>query len=326
MMMMRKTGTATVAAMLFGGLLLATPAFAQVDLAGHWASRMHEDWGDRYHGPDAADFLGLPLSEDGLARALSYSSSQLAMPERMCMQYQPDYVVLGPQELQFWSEAEPIAGRVIAWHISGAGDREPLTIWMDGRPHPSENALHTYDGFSTGEWEGNTLIVYTTHMKAGPIRRNGVPTSDQTTLMWRMTLHDALLTITAFISDPVNLSESHVISRTWVSEPLLVERSRYGGPCNPAVELARFNATGAVPHYLPGQNPYANEVSKRYNVPLDAVQGKAETRYPEYRKKMKDAYVIPGRCVRYCCGWMPTAGEAGNNDAPGLNCIAPKAP
>ena len=141
--MMSTRTMAMTTAVLWVGLLLARPAFAQLDLSGEWASRMHEDWIDRFHGPDAVDFLGLPLNDEGRARALSYSSSQLAMRERICMQYQPDYVVLGPQNLLIWSEAEPVTGRLLAWHISGAGDREPLTVWMDGRPHPSANALHT---------------------------------------------------------------------------------------------------------------------------------------------------------------------------------------
>ena len=27
-------------------------------------------------------------------------------------------------------------------------------IWMDGRPHPPAYAPHTWQGFSTGQWEG----------------------------------------------------------------------------------------------------------------------------------------------------------------------------
>ena len=34
-------------------------------------------------------------------------------------------------------------------------------IWMDGRPHPPDFAAHTWQGFSTGEWDGNVLVVKT---------------------------------------------------------------------------------------------------------------------------------------------------------------------
>ena len=314
---MNQITTKTMA--LLGGLLLATPAFAQVDLSGAWGSRMHEDWGDRYHGPDAADYLGLPLNEDSRARALAYSSSQMAMPERMCLQYQPSYLETGPFAVTMWSEDEPVTGRLIAWHINGAGDRSPRTIWMDGRPHPSQHSLHTFGGFSTGVWEGNMLTVYTTHMKAGYLRRNGAPGSDETTITEHFARHGDLLAITAIIEDPVYLTEPHVISRTWVLDPNL-QQNRNGGPCYPAVEVARLDASGTVPHYLPGRNPYADEVSQRYNLPLEAVYGGANTLYPEYRKTLKENYRAPTRCVRYCCGWLGTAGIAGNHDAPELNC------
>ncbi len=51
-----------------------------------------------------------------------------------------------------------------------------------------------------------------------------------------------------------------------------------------------------------------------YNIPLEAVRGGAETMYPEYRKKLKDVYVAPEKCTRYCCG--------GGVVGPGsLNCV-----
>jgi len=35
-------------------------------------------------------------------------------------------------------------------------------IWMDGRTHPPEYAVHIWQGFSTGKWEGNILTIFTT--------------------------------------------------------------------------------------------------------------------------------------------------------------------
>ena len=37
-------------------------------------------------------------------------------------------------------------------------------------------------GFSTGEWQGGVLKVYTTHLKQGWHRRNGVPMSAKATM------------------------------------------------------------------------------------------------------------------------------------------------
>ena len=52
---------------------------------------------------------------------------------------------------------------------------------MDGRPHPSPNALHLAGGFATGKWEGDTLTARLTHLKTAWIRRGvGIPASDET--------------------------------------------------------------------------------------------------------------------------------------------------
>jgi hypothetical protein len=76
-------------------------------------------------------------------------------------------------------------------------------------------------------------------------------------------------------------------------------------PCSPEAEVVR--PEGLVPHLLPGKNPFTDEVTKMYHIPVEAVMGGADTMYPEYRKKLKDNYVAPAKCVRYCCGWGGTA-------------------
>ena len=48
-----------------------------------------------------------------------------------------------------------------------------------------------------------------------------------------------------------------------------------------------------------------NEVTERYNIPLEAVLGGPETMYPEYRKKLKDKYVMPPPCKEGCGGLRP---------------------
>ena len=52
--------------------------------------------------------------------------------------------------------ANRAAVEVLAWKISAAVDRAILTIWMDGRPHSSDDAVHPFAGFTTGVWEGKT--------------------------------------------------------------------------------------------------------------------------------------------------------------------------
>ena len=179
---MRSPILRTVLALVLLWVPSSRGAFAQSELAGSWAARNSEDISrDSY----PVDYVGIPLNAEGRLRALSYNESQLAMIERQCEGWPQFYFVQGPFGLRIWSEDDPIKGNAISYTIGGWEDRAPMTIWMDGRPHPSKYAEHTRGGFTTGTWEGTTLVTYTTHMKAGFIRKNGPPSSDQATMTSR---------------------------------------------------------------------------------------------------------------------------------------------
>ena len=81
---------------------------------------------------------------------------------------------------------------------------------MDGRPHPPAWAPHTWTGFSTGEWIGNTLKITTTHIKDGYLRRGGPQTSDLYTMTDYLTRHGDILSIVTVIDDPVYMDEPFV--------------------------------------------------------------------------------------------------------------------
>ena len=76
-------------------------------------------------------------------------------------------------------ERNPQTQQIVAIHEDISNFQQRRTFWMDGRPHPSQFAAHTWSGFSTGAWEGDTLRIETTHIKAGYLRRNGIAFSDQ---------------------------------------------------------------------------------------------------------------------------------------------------
>jgi hypothetical protein len=279
---------------------MSFPLLAQIDLAGSWSARNSSDALSNMPGPEPlpVDFLGLPLNDSGRAGALIHSPSQLSMPDRVCAFYSPTYMLIGPFSLRIYNETESRNGGTVAWVIGGWEDLAPMTIWMDGRPHPSKNAPHEMAGFTTGTWEDDVLTAYTTHMRAGIIRRNGAPSSDQTTMTTRFFRHGDLLTVTTRIDDPIYLTDPYYLTRTFelsVGPPIRT----VGQPCVQGDEGVR---EGEVPHFLPGENPFMNEMMKAYNIPVEAALGGAETMYPEYRKKLKDKYVIPEKCPRACGG------------------------
>ena len=278
-------------------LVSAASARAEVDLSGSWAARNHEDLMERVPGPYAVDYTGLPLNDEARERALSYSAAQQGMIERQCGLWPPPYIALGPFGLKIWNETDPTSGATVAWKIGAWEDRAGTTIWMDGRSHPGPNAPHTKSGFTTGEWQGDTLVTYTTHMPPGVIRRNGVPTSDQATMQMFFFRNGDLLTLLVVVDDPVYLSEPFMVSKDFQLDPAGPVRP-VGPPCVPGYEGE--STDGSVPHYLPGTNPSIDELTELYHIPREATLGGAATMYPEYRKKMKDGYVRPERCVRNC--------------------------
>src|SRR5881392_4175372 len=78
-------------------------------------------------------------------------------------------------------------------------------IYMDGRPHPPDWAPHTWSGFSTGRFEGNDLVITTTHLKESYIRRNGPSMSDRAKVTEWLSRHGDYLTVTTYIDDPIYL-------------------------------------------------------------------------------------------------------------------------
>src|SRR5262245_32117069 len=190
-------------AVLISCVIAATAAFAQVDLTGTGQRARENDHGN---APEPVDVLGMPVSADGRAKALSYDIAALSATERQCQMYPPFYAIVGPFPLQFVMVPDPVTQKLMAWKILGWGDRDETMIWMDGRPHPSSLAPHSHGGFTTGQWEGDTLTAVTTHAKLGDIKRHRGFSSDRATFTMRFNRHGDLLTVTGILEDPVYLA------------------------------------------------------------------------------------------------------------------------
>jgi len=278
--------------MLFSAAL---PALAEIDLSGSWTSKNHEDAMERGAGPNPDDWAGLPFNASGRAKALSFSQSTISMPERICWFQTQWHIAAGPFSLKIWSQADPVTGKVQAWIVGGWETRAPMTIWMDGRPHPSKNAPHDQTGFTTGVWNGDELVATTTHIKSGYIRRNGAASSDQATITTHFLRHGDLMTLALEMDDPIYLTEPYILTRSYMSTAVPVDTA--GPPCITGDEGVE---SGTVPHYLPGKNPFVDEMTKIYNIPSEAAMGGAETMYPEFRDKIKGKFTPPAPCKRNC--------------------------
>lgn len=199
--------------------VVSAPAFAQADLSGIWQPRFHEDQPERLPGPELGDYLGLPITEGARKWAESWDPSRLTVPEHQCQVHIAPYIYRGPMNFRIWEEKDPKTQDLIAIRQYISTYEQSRTIWMDGRPHPSPNAPHTWMGFSTGRWDGDMLTVTTTHIKQGWIRRNGLPQSDRVTLTEHFIRTGNIMTHVTVVRDPVYLTEPLVKSQNFVISP-----------------------------------------------------------------------------------------------------------
>jgi len=271
-----------VAAAIAVSMLLGGSALAHVDLAGGWGQRFHEDLPERGAGPDIGDYVGLPINDAARLRADSWDAGKWTMLERQCEPHPADYAPRGPASMRISSTVDPVSQDVVSWHTTMMWMLPHRTIHMDGRPRPSRYAQHSWQGFSTGEWEGDMLKVTTTHLKEGWLRRNGVPRSEKATLVEYFIRHGSYLTLVTIVKDPVYLTEPFVRTSNWVADPGF-QLSPFS--CIPTVEIER--ARDEVPHHLPGANQYLTEFAAKHALPVEAARGGAETMYPDYLSRLR---------------------------------------
>lgn len=265
--------------------LFSAHVHAEQDLSGYWDMVVHEDFTERFGvGPEIGNYTGLPINEAARLKTDSWDDSRLTMPEHQCQPHPSYYGFRGVGQLRILLDVDDATEEVVRIRTHIEWQEQARDIWMDGRPHPSRFAPHTWQGFSTGEWEGDTLKVTTTHLKAAWIRRNGLIISDEATMIDYFTLHEqgTLLTHITLLKDDNYLTEPLIRSQHF-RRTLQNRIAPY--PCDPVVEVIR--PEGVVPHYLPGQNPYLREFADEFGIPFEAARGGAETLYPEYFLELK---------------------------------------
>ena len=116
--------------------------------------------------PPLGDYLGIPFNAAGRLRSDTTAESIWGTPEYQCRPHSAPHQWRGLGGARILKEQDPLTRDVRAYHIQFMRSLD-RPVFMDGRPHPPAWAPHTWTGFSTGEWIGNTLKITTTHLKDG---------------------------------------------------------------------------------------------------------------------------------------------------------------
>jgi cyclase len=274
-------------------LLLSVPVFGQsftppapgIDISGWWAPGRHQDAGLGTAAGALVDYGGIPINQASRMYALTWEASRMTVRQHQCPGYVPPYWYVAPGNYRFWEDRDPDTQRLIAIKMYAQVSEGNRTIWMDGRPHPPAFAQHTFTGFSTGKWEGNILTVYTTHLKRGWIRANGVAQSDQATLMEHFIRHGDRITYFSVTNDPVYLAEPFIKTSELIRN--IKDPNSWLYACDDGEQILD-RPNDQIPNYLYGQNPFLREFSEKRGVPLLGALGGPETMYPEFVAKAKD--------------------------------------
>jgi len=218
---------------------------APIDLAGNWVSIVTEDWRFRMVTPPKGDYASVPLNAEARKVADAWDPAKdeasgnqckaygaaaiMRVQTRLRISWQDDDMLkidtdAGTQtRLLHFGQSQPPAAEtwqghsVASWEFAGGrgapgGGFGPPGASPDGR------------GAGDGPPQGGSLKVVTTRMKAGYLRKNGVPYSDSTTLTeyfdrFTEPNGDDWFVVTTVVEDPKYLQMPFITSTHFKKDP-----------------------------------------------------------------------------------------------------------
>jgi hypothetical protein len=194
------------------GITRAAPAPASADsIAGRWLadrSRLPDDYPG---GLDQLMIRDLVLTDRGKELEAQYSQASEENPELSCISKPTPamiiYTDLYPIEITI-NDNQTISLRSQYFD-------QARTVFMDGREHPAANELF-HEGHSTGQWEGDELVIDTTNFAyhRSPYQ-NGIPSGPQKHVIERFGIIEGgtHLSVSFFLEDPEYIASPMDYSR-----------------------------------------------------------------------------------------------------------------
>ncbi len=229
---------------------------AQVDITGYWVALVTEDWLWRMVTAPRGDVTSVPLNPAGRAAAADWQPERDAASGEACRPFGAAGLMRMPVRLHItWQDENTLQIE------TDAGAQVRVLHFDRGASAPAEK---TWQGFTTAEWtrpvggfdlralmsgraagpaDGppkGSLKAVTTQMRAGYLRKNGVPYSENATLteyVSRVTgFGNDYLTVLSIVHDPMYLTSDFVTSSHFKREP---DDSNWNpSPCRTAPPLA----------------------------------------------------------------------------------------
>jgi len=179
---------------------------ARVAAERQTATSVFRTWGRKEGAEPEEDLSRDWLTERGRELNAAYNPIEDNIELSECRQGMPD-AMFDPVPMQIVDLGDRITFEVLEYNTK-------RTIYMDSETSPEPAPSGT--GHSTGRWAGDTLVITTTHIDWPYWSEWGLPQSDQSTLLERLSVSDGgnVLNHSVTLYDPVNFTRPFTIERT----------------------------------------------------------------------------------------------------------------
>jgi hypothetical protein len=195
-----------------GGAAQNPKAGAPIDLTGYWVSIVDEDWRFRMVVPPPGDYMGVPMTAEAGKVAATWDPAKDEASGDVCKAFGAPALLRQPGHLHItWQDDQTMQLEM------DAGKQTRLFHFGNWK---APGGPPTLQGDSTAAWDTagvRSLRVATSHLKAGYLRKNGVPYSENATVLeYFDTLKerngDLMLVVTTAVTDPQYLREPFIVT------------------------------------------------------------------------------------------------------------------
>jgi hypothetical protein len=191
-------------------------ASAPVDLTGYWVSYVTEDWRFRMVTPRKGDYQSVPMTAEARKVADAWDAAADEAAGNQCKAYGAAAIMRVPARFHItWQDENTL--RV-------ESDYGMQTRLFHFANTPATNGERTWQGNSTAQWQRPaSLKVTTTNLRAGYLRKNGVPYSENAAVTEYFDLAPLpsggqVLMVTAIVDDPQYLAQPFTVSSQFLKE------------------------------------------------------------------------------------------------------------
>lgn len=205
-------GLLGIAGQAYGQSATMPPASKIADLTGYWVSVVTTlDWRLRMVVPPRGDYFGIRLTPDGAKIAGAWDQARDEAAGDQCKYYGGAAIMRIPGRFHFTTPDS----RTL--RMDADAGTQTRVIHLGGK---SGEGPATWQGESVGEWDSSGtggLKITTTHMKAGYLRLNGVPYSENAVVTeYYDIVHessgDQRMILTGTVVDPKYLQQPYTFS------------------------------------------------------------------------------------------------------------------